>query len=213
MREKWFPEIVKDLIETSALPFADSNTKFGVDSTGFGKTTYNRWNDIRGTRLSRKGYLKLHLICSTDSLIVPSVEVTEGNTSDQKMFRPLVEKTSRNFEISQVYADAGYSSRENYEFVKRKVGQAFIPFKSNTSGKAHGSYEWLKAYQLWKNDPETFNKSYHHRSTDESVFSSIKRTKLNFIRSKNYNAGRSEIILKVLCHNLVILANQNQNKI
>jgi transposase len=45
------------------------------------------------------------------------------------------------------------------------------------------------------------------RSLNESIFSSIKRTKLNFIRSKNFTAGKNEILLKVLCHNLVVLAN------
>ncbi len=125
------------------------------------------------------------MIVSTDSLIVPAVEVIKGTKSESPYFKILVNRTSKNFKIDEIYADKGYSSRENHELIKRKGGKAFIPFRSNASGRSRGSLEWRKAFNFWKNNPEEFNKSYHRRSLNESVFSSIKRTKLNFIRSKN----------------------------
>lgn|SRR3989344_2371973 len=208
MRQKWMPEIIEDLIKLSAFPFSNIDTHFAIDSTGFSNKRFKLWFNVRNVKTEKKKeFLKLHLICSTDSLIVLNVKVTKGERSDSPQFKILVNETAKNFKIEEIYADKGYSSRENYEIVKRKGGKAFIPFKKNATGKSKGSFEWKRAFNSWKNNPEEFNKSYHRRSLNESLFSSIKRTKLNFTRSKNFIACKNEILLKVLCHNLVILAN------
>lgn len=209
MRQKWFGNIIKELIESSALPFTETDIHFAIDATGFSDNRYSKWFDVRYQRNTKlKQFLKLHLVCSTDSMIVPAVEVTRGKDSESPYFKKLINKTSKSFQVLEVYADKGYSSRENHEVVRRIGGKAYIPFKSNAKGVARGSYEWTRAFEFWKNNPEEFNKTYHRRSLNESVFSSIKRTKLNFVRSKNFTASKNEILLKVLCHNLVILANQ-----
>lgn len=122
-------------------------------------------------------------------------------------FKTLINKISKNFQIEETYSDKGYSSRKNHEIVARKGGKAYIPFKSNATGKIRGSIEWKETFNFWKSNPEEFNKKYHKRSLVESLFSSVKRTKLNFIRSKGIVSGRNEILLKVLCHNLVILSH------
>lgn len=209
LRNKWMIPLITELIELSALPLSETNKHFAVDSSGFTNNMYRRYlSDRLGNENARiKDYLKVHLICSTESLIVPAVNVLEGTSADSPQFKVLVSKTAENFDVEEVYADKGYSSRDNYEVVKRLGGRAFIPFKSNATGKSGGSSEWRRAYLMWKDNPNDFDKSYHNRSVVESLFSSAKRTKLNFIRSKNFVAGRNEILLKVLCHNLVILAN------
>lgn len=210
MRKKWFSKLIKEIIEYSALPFIETDHNFAVDATGFGNLIYTPWLDVRTQKASKKkGFLKVNLICSTDSFIIPTAIVTEGKAFESPGFKELINTTSRNFEIKEIYADKAYSSRENYELVKRKGGQAYIDFRKNSSGKTPGSMEWRKAFKMWKYNSEEFYKKYSKRSHIESLFSSIKRTKMGTIRSKDFNASKSEILLKILCHNLVILSRQN----
>ena len=52
---------------------------------------------------------------------------------------------------------------------------------------------------------EEFMDHYHNRSNVESTNSMIKSKFTDIIRSKNGIAQINEVLLKVLCHNIVVL--------
>jgi len=82
--------------------------------------------------------LKAHITVGTKTNIITGVKITGAHSHDTNKFPEIVEQTAENFTINEVSADKAYSSRANMEVVTELGGHAFIPFKSNTSGKQRG---------------------------------------------------------------------------
>ena len=55
---------------------------------------------------------------------------------------------------------------------------------------------------------DEFLASYHRRSNAESTFSAMKRKFGEIIRSKTRIAQENELLLKVICHNVVCLIHE-----
>ena len=114
----------------------------------------------------------------------------------------LVKETSDNFEIKEVSADKGYTSKNNLEAVEEVGGVAFIPFKNNVTGKARGSSIWKKMYHYFLYKHDEFLEHYHKRSNAETIFHMIKSKFKDNLRSKGKTAQVNELLLKILCHNV-----------
>lgn len=198
--------ILTDLITTSALPLRGLEDTFAVDSSGFASSLYSRWFDYRfnGDR-KVKDWLKVHAICGVKSSIVTAIKVTDGHAADSPQFPELVRNTAKFFKIHIVTADKGYSSRENLEVAAEVGGHAFIPFRSNATGKAGGSTLWKKLFLLYTLRNEDFNAMYHSRSNIESVFSMMKRKLGGNLMMKKEVSQVVESLAKVLCHNIMCL--------
>ena len=68
-----------------------------------------------------------------------------------------------------------------------------------------GSRIYRKMYDFYTLRQEEFMDHYHKRSNVESTNSMIKSKFTDIIRSKNGIAQINEVLLKVLCHNIVVL--------
>jgi transposase len=104
-----------------------------------------------------------------------------------------------------VSADKAYASLENFEEVANMGAQAFIAFKSNTTGAVGGAFE--KAFHFFKYKQAEYMTHYHKRSNVESTFSSVKRVFGDAVRSKNDVAMVNEVLCKLICHNLACLVH------
>ncbi len=201
--------ILQDLIQVSSLPVKPLERFFAADATGFSCAKFNRWFDFRLQKTTRKRmWRKCHAICGVLTHCVTSVEVTPGDVNDITQFEKLVNKTAKNFKMEEISADKGYLSRENFELADEIGSTAFIPFKSNSTGKARGSGVWAKMYRHFQEHQEDFMKHYHKRSNIESVWSMIKARFNNHLRSRREDAQDNEILLKVLCHNICVLIQE-----
>lgn len=155
-----------------------------------------------------KVWLIAHIGIGVKNDIVTSVEIMEENENDSPQYKPLVEKTAENFTIREVSADKAYSSRNNLEVVESLGGTAFIPFKSNTTGKQRGSTVWAKMYHYFLYNKEEFLDHYHKRSNVETTFNMIKSKFRDNLRSKDKVAQINELLLKILCHNICVLIQE-----
>src|SRR3989338_3981293 len=201
--------ILIGLILKSSRPLKAVETEFAVDSSGFGTSRFSRWFSFKyGKEVNSRVWLKAHLSCGLKTNIGTGVKITEGHANDCPEFTGLVETTARTFEIKEVSADKAYSSRENVEFVDSMGGTAFIPFKSNTTGKARGSLLWKKLYNYYTFNREEFLQSYHKRSNIESTNNMIKAKFGNNVRSKTWMAQVNEVLLKILCHNICVVIQE-----
>lgn len=201
--------LLKKLIEISALPLKAVESDFAIDSSGFSTSRYARWFDFKyGKEKDVRVWLKAHLVCGTQTNIVTSAEITEAYAHDSKQFSSLVNATSRNFNIKELSADKGYSSREAYELVAEHGGQAYIPFKSNTTGKQRGSKLWGKMYHFFMFQREEFLQHYHKRSNIETTFHMIKAKFGTQIRSKTKTAEINEVLCKILAHNICVIIQE-----
>ena len=197
------------LITISALPLKQVEEKFAVDSTGFGTQRFDRWVDIKYRLKSPLGkYKKAHVTCGVKTNIITSLQVTNGNVNDTKMFEPLVKDTVEHFNVKEISADKAYSSRANMDLVDNLGAMPFIPFKKNTTGKAKGSPTWARMYQMFAENYLEFAEHYHKRSNVESCFAMIKKKFGDSCRLRSDRSQNNEIRCKVLSHNLVVLIHE-----
>jgi transposase len=202
--------LLKTLIEQSASPLRAIETDFAVDSSGFSTSVYARWFDHKwGKERTRQTWVKTHLICGVKTHIVTSVEATPYESSDNRQFIPLVNKTAETFNINEVSADKAYTDRRNLWAVQTQGGTAFIPFKVNSTGMGdrHHKFDglWNRMWHFYNFNRDAFLEHYHKRSNVETAFSMIKAKFGSSVRAKTPTAQVNEVLCKVLCHNICVL--------
>lgn len=201
-------EVIRQLITLSSLPLKQVEENFTVDSSGFSTSMFGRWFDARTGNTERRLFKKAHIFSGTRTNIITSIEVTDGFMHDSKVFPFLLMDTHLHFDMKEVSADLGYSSRNNVKLISSCGAVPYIIFKKNATGKADGSFIWKTMYQYFKNNKEEFLKHYHLRSNAETVFSMIKRKQGSCLRTKNDIAQVNEIMCKCLVHNICVLIQE-----
>jgi transposase len=198
--------VLKHLIEQSGKPLRDLEKDFTVDSSGFATSLYGHWMNVRtGKNAKRRLFRKAHVCSGTRTNIISSVEVTGGFYNDSPYFKDLIKATKKNFDIREVSADAGYTSRANMQAVSDMGAIPYIMFKSNNTEKARGSLIWSRMFQYFTEHKEDFLEHYHKRSNAESVFNMIKRKLGTHLRCKSDVAMTNELLCKCLSHNICVL--------
>jgi transposase len=196
--------ILKALVEESASPLKAVESDFAVDGSGFSTCVFERWYDERyGKMRSDHQWVKVHLMIGVKTNIVTSVEVTDPSKHDSPYLPVLLEATTKRFQVVEVSADKGYSSKKNVEAVVNAGATPYIPFISNRTGQ--GPELWKKLWAFYEFNRSEFLASYHKRSNIESTFSMIKAKFGASVRSKTPVAQMNEVLCKVLCHNLCVL--------
>ena|SRR3990167_3802110 len=199
------------LIALSSAPLKSIEEKFAVDSSGFRTTKFSEYcNEKHNEKKRKHNYIKAHICTGTKTNIICSVEVTPENGADSPQFAPLVQATADNgFNISEVSADKAYSARDNVGLVDELGGTAYIPFKSNATGKPRGKTQtWRKMFHYFKFNEAEFLQHYHARSNVESTFNMIKSKFGDAVKSKNWIAQQNEMLAKILCHNIVVIIHE-----
>ena len=202
--------LLKALIERSALPLKGLESDFAADSSGFSTSVYDRWFDYKWGREKKEArWIKAHIMCGVKTNIVTAVEVTETAAHDAQFFAPLVGTTAREFDVQEVSADKAYLSRKNLHAVEDVGGTAYIPFKSNSLPSPRNGQNWdslwESAYHFYQLHRAEFLGFYHKRSNVETTFSMIKAKFGAAVRAKTAVSQINEVLVKILCHNIVVL--------
>jgi transposase len=218
LEKKELTPYLKQLIAQSAVPLKAIECDFAVDSSGFSRGVYQRWNDAKWGKartlygnkqpndVSRQDWVKVHICTGVRTNIVTAVEVTDAHAGDSPYFAPLVSATAANFTLQQVSGDKAYSSGGNLRLVTAHGGTPYIPFKSNAQPTNPTAPDvWTKMYHFFMFNQDTFMAHYHKRSNVETTFSMIKRKFGERLRSKTETAQINEVLVKILCHNIVCL--------
>ncbi len=196
--------ILKRLIEVSAIPLSAVETDIAVDASGFATTKFARWHEYKwGGQTSRREWLKAHIACGVLTNVVTAIEITGGNVHDSLKMEALLDSTAERFEMGTVCADKAYLSDAILRRVVEHGAYPYIPFKSNST--QNGSTLWKQLYAAFVVDQSLFFERYHKRSNVETTFSMVKAKFGDSVRSKSATGQVNEILLKFLCHNLVVL--------
>ena len=201
-------QVLKGLVVKSAQPLGSLETHFGVDSSGFSTSVYDRWLDHKWGKARKKArWVKCHLICGVRTNIVTDVEITGPDANDAPYLAPLVETTARTFQVDEVSADKAYLSKRNLQTVADVGGRAYIPFKSNSMLTLPTDEHaiWDQAFHYYNLHRAEFLKRYHKRSNVETTFAMIKAKFGGSVRAKTPAAQANEVLVKVLCHNIAVL--------
>lgn len=196
------------LIEFSAIPLKQLEDKFAVDATGFSTSVFGRWSALTKQSEERRQWKKAHIMSGVRTNVICSIEVTDGNAHDVTMFPKLVESTAKRFEMKEVYADRGYSSRRCMTIVSEHGAVPYIASRKNATTKSKTAGIWREMLQYFRNHREEFLAHYHLRSNAESVFSMMKRNQGLHLRSKNEIAQINEVLCKALVHNICVLIQE-----
>jgi transposase len=201
--------VLKELVAKSALPLRAIETKFAIDSSGFGSTRFEKWYDQKyGITRQKCVWTKVHIATGVRTNVVTAIRILDKDAGDSPQFLPLVMETKKGFKIDEVSADKAYGSYENFEAIANMGAQAYIAFKSNTTGGKGGAFE--KAYHTFMANQEEYMAKYHLRSNVESTFSAVKRKFGDSVLSKNDAAMTNEVLCKFLCHNLTCLIMEQE---
>jgi transposase len=207
-REDLTPILTK-LIQLSSLSLKEIEKDFAVDSTGFSTSRFARWFDFKyGREKKKRIWIKCHAMCGVKTNIITSVNITEGYSNDSPQLASLVQQTAESFEVREVSCDRAYSSRRNLQLIEDVGATPFIPFKKHVMGKRAGSSAWKKMYHLFMYKHDEFMKKYHKRSNIETCFHQIKTLFRDNLRSKTKTAQVNELLLKILCHNIVVVIHE-----
>src|ERR1019366_10584962 len=116
-----FP-ILLNLIEQAALPLKSVESDFAVDSTGFAFCRFTRWYDIKYNRFTaEQQWVKAHICTGLKTNVVTAIEIHGRDSNDGPILPALVDTTAKNFTMSEVSADKGYSGRDCHNAIE-KVG-------------------------------------------------------------------------------------------
>jgi len=207
--DPYFAPILTGLIAYSARPLRSVETDFAIDSSGFGTSRYEKWYDHKyGVTRTRCMWVKTHIASGVRTNVVTAVRILDKDAADCPQFVPLLKETRQGFAINEVSADKAYLSVDNFEEVADCGGQAFIPFKSNSSGMAGGLFE--KAFHFFQFHQEEYMAKYHKRSNVESTISAVKRKFGDAVMSRSDAGMVNEVLCKLLCQNLTCLIQEQE---
>lgn len=223
------PEItpmLHDLIKYTSMPLHHVETGFAIDSSGFATTSFLRWHTEKHGKKSEKPelteeekkaeterkkreWVKLHILVGEQTQTVVSATVEGWASSDYRQFIPLMARVPSAFHMSEIYADGAYLGRTNTETAGVLGATPYIPYHHRIVPPDPSDQSvWAQMYWMFHHRRSEWESKYHKRSKVETAFSTIKRLFGASVRAKNYSAQINEILLKILCHNIVVLIHE-----
>jgi len=169
----------------------------------------NRGEWIRHKWKTRKGWIKVHIAVDVKTKKLLALEITDERTGDGKMLKPLVEQVKRRGgKITRVYADGGYDSRENFNYLAGNGIEPVIKTGRDASTRGRGSPSRAKvvreirrlSYSGWRDKYR-----YGDRWMVETFFSGVKRVFGETVRARNH--GREypmEVEMKLIFYNILL---------
>jgi len=207
-REEITP-LLHRLLLLSSLPLKGVETNFAPDSSGFRTSQFNQYCVEKHNTKKEHKWVKAHILTGTKTNVIASARITEGEANDSPYLKPMVREAHESgFDIKKVEADKAYCSRANYDLIDDIGGTAYIPFKSNATGRSKGSRIWNKMYHYFMLNRDEFNEHYHQRSNVETTFMMVKTKFGDKLKSKNWTAQKNELLCKLIAHNIVVLIHE-----
>jgi hypothetical protein len=148
-------------------------------------------------------FLKLTIGVELRTQLVTAVRVRRGPANDNVDFGPVVRKAYSIRPIKIGIGDRGYDSERNHELLREELhASSIIPARRQDVPvwRTRGKYrkEMKRGYSKRK---------YHQRSKDETVFSVVKRTMGDEIRSAGTKAQNNEMRLRMISYNAARIAS------
>ena len=150
---------------------------------------------MTGTRTRR--FLKPTIGTELRTQLVTAIKLRRGPANDNRDFKPVVRKGHAVRPIKVGIGDKAYDDEENHELLREELGaKSIIParYQDVPVWRTRGRYrkEMKRGYS---------KKAYHQRSKDETVFSVVKRTMGDEVRSVRTKAQNNEIRLRMIAYN------------
>jgi hypothetical protein len=175
-----------------------------VDATGLeSRHTSHYFFKRAGRKQSALTWTKLTVACDTGSHFFTAATVTLGPSNDSPQFRPAMQQASLVVTWDRVLGDAAFDSEENHRLCREDlhVRATAIPINRRNQGRKWPKTRYRR--QMKKRFPK---RKYGQRWQVESAFSRHKRLLGSALRGRSDDSRARECYLRVLTHNLMLLA-------
>src|SRR6516225_358083 len=178
--------------------------ELALDATGL----YARRNTAR--RFPMRHFTLLAVACHTPSHLLAAAEVAVGPTNESPFFDDLVGEAGQHAVWDRLLADAAYDS-EAHHATARFFGlrSAVIPLNRRGTGRRWPRTRYRRQMvRRFRRKPKgsRYRRVYGQRWQAESVFSRNKRLLGAALRGRSDESRERECLLRVLTHNLMLLA-------
>jgi hypothetical protein len=186
-----------------------------IDATGLESRRASRhfyWRVRRPAR--RSSWPKLSAVLDTRTHLFLSAVVTRGPGHDAGQFRPAVKAAAARCPIDTLLGDAAYDGEPHHAYAREGLGirSTVIPaYRRGRAGRRkkppEGKYRGQMARRFRKKPRGSRSRRvYGQRWQVESGFSRHKRLLDSALRAHRWVAQKQEIVLRVITHNLMLLA-------
>jgi hypothetical protein len=174
-----------------------------IDATGLDSQHASRYYFARSRQQSARSWTKLTVVCDTGSHFFTSSTVTIGPSNDSPEFAPALQQSSFCVHWDTVLGDAAFDSEENHRLCREEMGirSTVIPINRRNQGR-----RWPKTTYRRQMKRRFHRRKYGQRWQAESAFSRHKRLLGAALRSRSEFSRANECRLRVLTHNLMLLA-------
>ena len=169
------------------------------DSTGVAINQYADWEDAKRGLISRREFVKLHVMVDARGRKIVSCAVTIGRAHDSPVFRRMFGNVPDG--TGCVMLDAGYDAVKNYKMIRDAGRRPVICTRKNHVARGFGPRAEMIRWQ--EKNPKEFETTYHQRSIVESVFSSFKCRFTAVVRAKTLPTQKLQLLLRCVCYNLL----------
>ena len=197
---------LRDKVRKRRVPLA------AVDGTGMESRHVSRYYVKRRAKTgtatqetSYSKYPKVVLVTDCQSHLVLAAVPGRGPGSDLRQFRAALKGAAGRARIGTLLADADFDAEWVHERVRETYGiRTIIPPERGRPSEKPPVGRWRR----WMKEQFTrFKAKYGQRWQTETVNSMIKRRLGSALRARNYWSQCREIILRVITHNVMIVAS------
>ncbi len=187
-----------------------------VDGTGLDSRHTSRYFFKRaGRKHSSRLWTKLTVACDTASHFFAGASVTVGPSNDSPQLTPVMAQASVIVSWDRVLADAAFDSEAHHRYCREGLGirSTVIPLNRRGRGRKWPKTKYRR--QMVKRFRKRPRKARHRRVYGqrwqaESAFSRHKRRLGSSLGGRSDASRAQECHLRVLTHNLMLLAAQEE---
>ncbi len=190
----WLTRIQKRLV-ASLYPWGAVIPITAIDASGFTSAYASSYYSLRTGKTHRR-FLKVSLAVDTTTQVILAATMTQHPIADVRMARSLLKESHRTRQAACYVLDKGYDAESIHRQIREEIHAiSLIPVRTRKRKRIHGRYRRELA--------STFDeKTYHRRNLVETVFSVLKRTLGESLRSRKYRLQAKEIKIKIILYNL-----------
>ena len=146
---------------------------------------------------------KLTAVFHAASQLIAGIVTSRGPSQDSPEFAEAMRQAASNFRARRVVADKGYDAEHNHALCRRELGipSTVIPLNPRNHGR-----RWPKTRYRRRMKRHFPVRQYRRRTQAESGFSRHKRRLGSVLNARTEPTQFAEIRLRVLTHNLMLIA-------
>jgi hypothetical protein len=153
----------------------------------------------------------LTIACETTSHFLTGASVSLGPANDAPQLVPVMAQATLRVGYDRVLADAAFDSEESHRYCREELGirTSVIPLNRRNQGRKWPRTRYRRQMvKRFRKKPRgsRHKRVYGQRWQGESVFSRHKRLLGSALRGKSDASRERECYLRVLTHNLMLLA-------